>query len=122
MDALVQRQMPRLNSRDQMLKRALQMTGNEEMADIRTDLQPSNIRELEMAIQSAKTPQQREILMEEARRLARQQQLLSPMRKMPLLPEGQAPFEIQHAPYDPAQGLERQGGQQQLGPLPRMTY
>lgn len=119
--ALAQR---RLSTRDKRLQGELQMSEQEQAADVETDLSPGNINALRAAIMRERDPRKQAALIAEAKRLQLLREgILSTQKQMPLMPpQGNQPAYLQNAPYDPSHPAERWGGQQQTGPLPAMSY
>lgn len=110
---LVQR---KLNRRDQAFKDHIEdgLTTDRYQADLATDLTPQNITQLGQAIDAAKTPEQKAILMDQLQQLKDlASNLLGPIQKPPL-PEDFVSG-VQRMPYDPAkQRPELYGGQNSL--------
>lgn len=111
---LVQR---RLNSRDQGFKDHIDegLNMHSYQADLATDLTPNNIVQLGRAIDAAKTPQQKAILMEQLQQLKDlASNLLGPIQKPQDMPEDFTSG-VQRMPYDPAtQRPQLYGGQNML--------
>lgn len=101
-NALAQRQ---LSTRDRRLHGQLDSIGGAtgEQEALAQDLTPANIQALGQAIDAAKDPRQKMMLMEELARLKDlAQNLMGPVNPPPMLP-GSIPQGVQRAPYDPAE-------------------
>lgn len=93
-----------LSTRDKRLRDTLRDAGDRnERADMATDLTPQNLQELARAIDSAKSPQQKAILMAEMDRLRDQMSNLAG----PLPQTDQPETMTQRMPYNPAEGVGR---------------